>query len=227
MKRIIALLLIMLIAVGCESKASADYLWNISVDDIEKVEIQYMDYTFRTKEIELSDGISLINALNKIKRTEVDFEKTNNEPNFWIENIIILNMKNGEMIKIGYTPWPIISYDNYHYFVNMNAEFFDCTREIDKKYGLSSIQWQDEFQYNPYGGFLFSDCIVSVNQTFNEVLKQLEFEQRMDDNLTIKSVLDDSGFLQLNDVVTYNNIELKVIEIIDNEVTAVIFHVVL
>ena len=49
----------------------------------------------------------------------------------------------------------------------------------------------------------------------------------MDDNLTIKSVLDDSGFLQLNDVVTYNNIELKVIEIIDNEVTAVIFHVVL
>lgn len=201
---------------------------DIDINRIQKVEIQYMEDTFKTKEISYEDGIRLVEAFTKISIDDIDHDLSGTGPVVDIPYAILLTMEN-EVKTIGYDILPVIYKDDEYVYVNMNHEFFDCAREIHEKYDLKGYTFRDYIFENPsnngYGGFLMSDCIVSPDKTFNEVLERLAVEERIENDVTIQDILNQHDNIQLNDVVYYENIAIKVIEIIDDKVSAVIFHV--
>lgn len=202
--------------------------WDINLYEIEKVIVKNIYSGGKEVQISKEDSIRLIESFNEIEVNDI-YEQYS-EPLFGGGlNAQIKVQTNDEIITISSSPFGYLAYQDKYYQLLFDTEYFDVLREIDIKYDLSFIDWENDLLNlnDGYGAELPNYVICNPNKKINEVLKAMKTESRIDnDEITILDVLNsNNGDLVLNSIVEYKNIRIKIIEIKeDNRITAVIFH---
>lgn len=229
MKKILCLLMVLFMLLGCGNVNTENIEnWDIPIKDIESVEIKKIFHDKSTYVLDKEDGLKLIEAFNNIKTSDIHWDLSE-ENQDCTSNIAIITVKTKtEEIKIYYSPFGTITYNEYDYFTYFNLEYYDFMRVIGEKYNISFINWEEDLfkGNNGFGVSNPSDVVCSPTKKVNDVLKSIGCEEQVDEELTIQDIIDSyEGELVLNDIIEYENMSVKVIEFNeDNKISAVIFH---
>ena len=198
--------------------------WDISIDEVDYV---YLDEHKKDQEpffFTLEDGIRLVEAFNAIQNKNIYPELTKDEKWGGYPYPIIVQLKSGEKIKLGYEPFCILQYNHLFYYTDYQIEYYDVIRELAQKYGFKYIDWEEYLSSSEgYGAALDSHLILSPDKEVSDVYTTFGFNKKIQKGITFTDILNKySGQLELNDVVETDDMLIKVIEIKENQrVTAI------
>ena len=227
MKRIIILLLIsMLYACSKVDENDIDH-WDIPINTIESVTIYHQIHKTQVN-LEKEDAIQLIEKFNEIEANDIHWDILDDLQGCSDYQAYITIKTNKEDIVIGYSEFGTIYYNNTDYFTYFNLDYYDTMRNLETKYNFEILDWENDFLYD-YGnqglgvanpGEVVCDPKLKIVDALNAIGYKDVFS---DSNMTMLDILEKQEKIQLNDVVEYDNIRVKIIEMKENNrITAVV-----
>lgn len=223
--------------------ASSDDIegWDIDVNNVKQVEIHAGSNGNGPVDVVLTEeeGLRIIHAFNAIQNKDINWDESlENAYEFGPIGIgITVVMNDGEKIVIGPSQDYRLGYKGELYATRYQLDIYDEVRQLQTKYGF---QWTNnslghqmkDFESNILFG-TENDCVVNPNimmiqtspyrghlmyKNYLHVITTLPFYGFKTFNEYLKPY---EGELVLNDTIETNNFIIKVIEIIDGEVTAI------
>ena len=104
--------------------------WNINLEEVKKVYInEHREGTYPFK-LDRSEWTRLLSAFNSIEKQDIYWEYTSDGLTGGFGGSVEVNLKNGEIIQIGYDPTCALSYQGLFYFTSYHLRYYDVIREL-------------------------------------------------------------------------------------------------
>ena len=236
-KLLLSLISLICLLVGCSNKS---ILVNDKIVKENVIEIDYVNNN-QYLQVELDDETQerFINAFNNLGKQPYTLEDVGQFG--WMNHFEIESRD--EEIKIVYQPLEgAIEFNGKKYIVPMDSEFFELIYELEYLHSMRNYkvytynEWVDDKHLIklPIENYV----IVSTHMQIDDILSQLEIETDKQYNMTVQDYIDtkfveilmnsdeefsSAGRYILNSVYELDNIEFKVIEIVDGELGGVLF----
>ena len=236
-KLLLSLISLICLLVGCSNKS---ILVNDKIVKENVIEIDYVNNN-QHLQVELDDETQerFINAFNNLEKQPYTLEDVGQFG--WMNHFEIESRD--EEIKIVYQPLEgAIEVNGQKYIIPMDSEFFELIYELEYLHSMRNYkiytynEWIDDKHLIKLP--IENYAIVSTQMQIDDILSQLEIETDKQYNMTVQDYIDtkfeeilmnsdeefsSTGRYILNSVYELDNIEFKVIEIVDGELGGVLF----
>ena len=236
-KLLLSLISLICLLVGCSNKS---ILVNDKIVKENVIEIDYVNNN-QHLQVELDDETQerFINAFNNLEKQPYTLEDVGQFG--WMNHFEIESRD--EEIKIVYQPLEgAIEVNGQKYIIPMDSEFFELIYELEYLHSMRNYkiytynEWIDDKHLIKLP--IENYAIVSTHMQIDDILSQLEIETDKQYNMTVQDYIDtkfveilmnsdeefsSTGRYILNSVYKLDNIEFKVIEIVDGELGGVLF----
>ena len=236
-KLLLSLISLICLLVGCSNKS---ILVNDKIVKENVIEIDYVNNN-QHLQVELDDETQerFINAFNNLEKQPYTLEDVGQFG--WMNHFEIES--NNEELKIIYQALEgAIDVNGQKYIIPMDSDFFELIYELEY---LHSMRGYKIYTYNEWIDDkhliklpIENYAIVSTHMQIDDILSQLEIETDKQYNMTVQDYINtkfveilmnsdeefsSTGRYILNSVYKLDNIEFKVIEIVDGELGGVLF----
>ena len=200
--------------------------WDIPIEQIKTVCIDEFRLDYHPYYLSQNEGIRLVKAFNAIQNKDIYYEESlENVYGGYLSNIVV-TLKSGEKIYIGYSPTCQLTYKEKVYYMSCQLKYYDVIRDLYKGIGsFPYIDWETDYfdSTNGVGVGWVNHIIIDPNKSINEARSILGNQKKENQDYTFNDLLDYYRCdLEINDVVETEDIRIKVIEIKENHrVTAV------
>lgn len=191
--------------------------WDIPIDQIKTVCIDEFRLNIHPYYFSKKDGIRLVKAFNAIQKKDIYGEESYGG----YFSRVVVTLKSGEEIRIGYSPTCQLAYKGVYYYTSFQLEYYDVIRDLYKGKGsFPYVDWKTDY-FDSLGGVgtgWINHIIVDPNKTINEARDLLYgMSKKEGQDYTFTDLLEKYHCeLELNDVVETEDMRIKVIEIKDD-----------